>query len=213
MKYFDMYFESSYHEKLSKLGKDVLRNEAKRKLDCLAAAVDFTQEPKVLLKSIERRFYEEAPYVDYSTFAYDFPEDRRKRWGDERNDCVLYAQLVVAALENVGREDVIEKLSVKADIYHCWLSYGDVEINRQGHTETETKKKEWLSVSGMNNTAIQLHKRGLNADALKVVEEGISIDASCKLLWNNKAFLSTLAGKTKEAGVALREYERLSSME
>ena len=73
MKYFDMFFERSYHGKLSKLGKDVLRSEAKRKIDNIAAAVDFSQEPKALLKSIQQRFYEEAPYVDYSTFAADFP--------------------------------------------------------------------------------------------------------------------------------------------
>lgn len=214
MKYFDMYFENSYHEKLSKLGKDALKSAAKQKLDDLAFAVDFSQEPKTLLKSIERRFYEEAPYVDYPTFACDFSEDKRKRWGDERNDCILYSQLVVAALENSGRNDVLEKLDVKEDDDHCWLSYNnELEINSFGKIAKTTHGKERLVLTGMNNTVMQLLQKGLNHEALEVIEKGISVNGTFKYFWLNRSCAFASMGKRNEADAAMKEYKRLSSIQ
>ena len=205
---FDLFFDNGYNRKLAKtrLTKKTLRNIAHDKLDKLTEYIDESKDGYCVLKDVCEKLESDRPYIDYAYFGMDFPLGRKGRGITQ--DCLLFAELVVAALENIGRNDIVKNISVKWDYEHIWLEYksakGKISMDRFFHNSDIDYGVEALATAGQLNMAIHLYEKGHLEDSLRACEKGLKFTNTANI-WSMKGTVLKAMGKNEDA---LSCYER-----
>jgi tetratricopeptide (TPR) repeat protein len=116
---------------------------------------------------------------------------------------VVYASVIVSALEYMGRKDVIEKLRVKYTPDHIWLVYKDdssyFEIYVNGRKSDEEHDIKALIGANWNWKGFILGELERYEEALKCFDEALEINNKDGNIWNNKGLALYQLGRYEEA--------------
>lgn len=198
---FDAFFESSYHEKLSVLEKESLRNSAKEKIKSLSNKLDSglsglnaAQEAYDIMKKQEA-------WSDHALFSTDFALGNKKNRFFERLDCAVYAEVFLSLLENADRADVLGKMSYNSNYYHCWLDFDDyrLEINKLMQKWRTRESVECLKGVNYNMVGARMFDKGDFDEALSYFDKAICVSPKNPQYISNKANALFRKGFTKEA--------------
>lgn len=181
--YFDQLFDASYHESLSGIDKEELRDMTKWRVYDLVSDIDQSLPDHKIVKKLSKRI-EKIKYESGAMFALDY-STRGKA------NCVGVANLMIVSLEAIGREDIIDNLIVGQNFTHIWLEYGDDKKSFSINKFTAKGLTDDISMlisTNLNNLGATLDENDKKVEGMSTYRE--AIDTNPK----NTTSLSNIAG-------------------
>jgi tetratricopeptide (TPR) repeat protein len=192
----DELFEASYDPTLTSVSENEAREKLKARLNELTSSIDRKLPSDRLVRNLSLMLLGYMECKEYALFGIDFALERK-------GNCVVYASVIVSALEYMGRKDVIEKLRVKYTPDHIWLVYKDdsshFEIYVNGRKSDEEHDIKALIAANWNWKGFILGELGRYEEALKCFDEALEINYKDSNIWNNKGVILYKLGKYKKA--------------
>jgi tetratricopeptide (TPR) repeat protein len=198
----DELFEASYDSALTNIDKNEARKELKARLNELTSSIDRKLPSDKLVRNLSLMLLGYMECKEHALFGIDFALERK-------GNCVVYASVIVSALEYMGRKDVIEKLRVKYTPDHIWLVYKDdssyFEIYVNGRKSDEEHDIKALIAANWNWKGFILGELGRYEEALKCFDEALEINYKDSNVWNNKGSALYQLGRYEEAIICYDE--------
>jgi tetratricopeptide (TPR) repeat protein len=198
----DELFEASYDTTLTRVNKNEAREKLKARLNEFIDGINIELSGDKLVRklnsrlkgSLFRRGYMECK--EHALFGIDFALERK-------GNCVVYASVIVSALEYMGRKDVIEKLRVKYTHDHIWLVYKDdsyyFEIYVNGRKSDEEHDIKAIISANWNNKGGVLLELGRYEDAIICFDKALEINPKNSSARENKGVAFSKLGRYEDA--------------
>jgi tetratricopeptide (TPR) repeat protein len=192
----DELFEASYDPTLTSVSENEAREKLKARLNELTSSIDRKLPSDRLVRNLSLMLLGYMECKEYALFGIDFALERK-------GNCVVYASVIVSALEYMGRKDVIEKLRVKYTPDHIWLVYKDdsshFEIYVNGRKSDEEHDIKALIATNWYNKGCVLFKLDRYRKAIICFDKALEIYPRYSLAWYNKGLALSKLGRDEEA--------------
>lgn len=176
----DTLFKSSYSPHLTTCPKSHLMKMTGQRIGRIIRKLDYNTEPKKLIKALEKEISTRLKKNDDANFAVDFALRGE-------GNCVVFADIFVASLETIGRNDILNKLKIRyADnCGHVWLSYAEnkktIQINESYSSSRRTEPLLTLLSYNFNNLGVTLEDIGRTVEARAAYRAAIKLAPHCRL--------------------------------
>lgn len=184
---FDTIFEASYDPGLTGAGEGKLKSRIRARLRKLTYGIDRTLPADKLVEEIDDRIYGCLKQKEGTLLSVEFAVKGE-------GNCIVYSDLVLLALDRLGRKDAAENLWVKTVPGHVWLEYEDgvsptFSINAQGCSSDRRHTLEALLASNWNAKGVHLEAFRDCDNAMKCYDRAIGLDSEHRNAWFNKGTL------------------------